>query len=139
MPRVKTYASKQIIITFGPHTVTGYAEDSFVTIDQNGEGTTKVVGCDGEVARSLSPDKTHTVKVSLLQTSDSNKFFNKVRKLDMETGDGIFPLMITDLRGGLLFQASEAWITKDPTRTYGKTTQNREWQIDTGDAELNDD
>lgn len=136
MPKVKTYSSKQVIVTFGAHTVTGYAEDSFVTIEQSGEGTTKVVGCDGEVARSLSPDKTHQVKISLLQTSDSNKYFNKIRRLDVETGEGVMPLMITDLRGGMLFQAPEAWILKDPSRAYGKATQNREWTFDTGSAEL---
>lgn len=139
MPRVKTYSSKQIIIAFGPHTITGYADDSFVTIDQNGDGTTKVVGCDGEVARSLSPDKTHQVKISLLQTSNSNKYLNKIRKLDVETGEGVMPLMITDLRGNTMFHAPEAWITKDPSRGYGKATTNREWIFDTGEADISDD
>lgn len=43
---VKTYNPKEINIAFGSHIVTGYAEDSFVSIEPSGDGTTKKVGAD---------------------------------------------------------------------------------------------
>ena len=69
--KVKTYNPKEVLIALGSHIVTGYAEDSFVSIDPSGDGTTKKTGCDGEVTRSISPDKSYTVKVTLDQMSDS--------------------------------------------------------------------
>lgn len=136
---VKTYNSKEVVMAVGPHIVSGYADDSFVTIEESGEGTTKVVGCDGEVARSIDPDNTYKVKFSVLQTSDSNKYFQQLLNLDQKTGNGIVPIIIKDLRGGLLFQADQAWPVKAPSRVFGKGNQNREWEFDTAGAELTEE
>ena len=35
---MRTYNSKKVTIACGSHIVTGYAEDSFVTIDETGDG-----------------------------------------------------------------------------------------------------
>lgn len=50
--KVKTYNPKEVNIAIGTHIVTGYAEDSFVSIEPSGDGTTKKIGADGEVTRS---------------------------------------------------------------------------------------
>lgn len=134
--KVKTYDPRKVIVTWGAHVVTGYADDSFVTVEAAGEGITSVVGCDGEVARSMDPNKTSSVKISLMQTSSSNQYFNKMHKMDDLTGMAMFPLTITDLRGGVLFFAPEAWINKQAPITYGKATGNREWEFSTGDSEF---
>lgn len=97
MSNVKTYNPKEVTIAWGNHIVTGYADDSFVTIDPGGDGITKKVGCDGEIARSITPDDTAIVKISLLQTSDSNKYFQEGHNYDRKTGDGLAPLLIKDL------------------------------------------
>lgn len=129
---VTTYNPKEIVITLGVHIVTGIADDSFVTIDPNGDGITKKVGCDGEVVRSISPDDTSIVKVVVFQTSPTNSFLNEKLKLDRETGDGMFPILIKDLKGGLKFSAQQAWVSKPPSRGYGKEASTREWEIHTG-------
>ena len=69
--RVKTYNPKEITISLGTHIVTGYGEDSFVTIEANTDGITKKVGCDGEVVRSISPDHTYNISLTLLMTTGS--------------------------------------------------------------------
>ena len=74
--KIKTYNPKEVVISAGPHIVTGIADDSFVTIEANGDGITKKVGCDGEIVRAVSPDGTYKVKIALLQTSDSNTYFS---------------------------------------------------------------
>lgn len=134
MSTVKTYNPKEVTIALGNHIVTGYADDSFITIDPNGGGITKKVGCDGEVVRSIDPDKTSIVKVVLLQTSDTNSFLQQKYNLDQETGDGMFPILAKDLKGGLVFSAEQAWAVKPTSRTYGKESQNREWEIHTGES-----
>ena len=57
--KIKTYNPKEVIVTCGTHIVTGYADDSFISIEPNGDGITKKTGCDGEIARSISPDNTY--------------------------------------------------------------------------------
>ena len=68
MGKVSTYSPKQVTVALGNHIVSGYAEDSFVSIEPSGDGITKKVGCDGEIVRSVSPDDTFTVKLTVLQT-----------------------------------------------------------------------
>ena len=50
----------------------------------------------------------------------------------------MFPLLIKDLKGGLVFSTEAAWCTKKAPVTRGKESNNREWEIDTGDATLNE-
>lgn len=136
MPKVKTYNPKEVIVTLGVHIVTGYADDSFVTIDPNGDGITKKVGCDGEIVRSISPDNTYTVKISLLQSSKTNSFLQKRFNKDQKDGNGMFPILVHDLKGGLLFSSEAAWVAKVASRGFGKEANNREWEIHTSAAEM---
>ncbi len=138
MGKVKTYNPKEVMMALGTHIPSGYAEDSFITIDPNGDGITKKVGCDGEIVRSVSPDDTYIVKLSVLQTSDTNAFLQQKFNQDRETGDGIFPILIKDLKGGLVFSTDAAWVAKPASRGFGKEAANREWEIHTGSAILNE-
>ena len=137
MGQVKTYNAKEVTIACGSHLVTGLADDSFVSMESGGDGITYRCGCDGEIARAVSPNNTLLIKVTLLQTSDSNSFFQKQHNIDMSPGgDGTFPIMVKDMRGGLLAQADQAWVTKPATRVRGKESNNNEWEIQTGEATM---
>lgn len=133
---VKTYNCKEVTIALGAHIVTGTADDSFVTIESNGDGVSKTVGCDGEITRAIDPDDSYKVKLSLLQTSSSNSFLQNRYQQDKATGDGMFPILIKDLKGGLVFSSDSAWVVKPPSRVYGKKGNNREWELDTGEGTL---
>lgn len=135
---VRTYDPKQVTVALGSHIITGYADDSFIEISPSGDGITKKVGCDGEVERAVTPDDTYSVKLTLLQTSPSNSFLQERYKYDRQTGDGMLPLLIKDLRGGLVFSSENAWVTKDVTRVRGKEGNNNAWEIDTGNGELSE-
>nr|DAG40808.1 MAG TPA: Protein of unknown function (DUF3277) [Caudoviricetes sp.] len=136
--KIKTYNPKEVTIAAGSHIVTGFADDTFISIEANGDGITKKVGCDGEIVRAVSPDNTFKVNITLLQTSDSNAFFSEMCDKDLDTGDGMFPLLIKDLKGGLVFSTEAAWCMKKAAVTRGKETNNREWELDTGDAVFNE-
>ncbi len=136
MSAIKTYNSRQVIIALGSHTASGLADDSFVTIEEKGEGVLSKTGCDGEVSRAIDPCEQYTVKLAFLQMSDTNKFLQSKYQLDKSTGDGLFPILIKDLKGGVLFSADAAWVQKQPSRVWGKDTNNREWTIETGPATL---
>ena len=136
--KIKTYNPKEVTIALGTHIGSGYADDSFITIDPNGDGITKKVGCDGEIVRSISPDDTYIVKFVVLQTSDTNAFLQEKYNQDQKTGDGMFPLLIKDLKGGMVFSTDAAWAAKPASRGYGKESSNREWELHTGSGTLNE-
>lgn len=133
---IKTYNCKEVTTSLGSQIVTGYADDSFITIDSNGDGVTKKVGCDGEIVRSISPDDTYIVKLALLQTSETNSFLQEKYNEDISTGDALFAILIQDLKGGMVFSADACWVAKPPSRGYGKESNNREWELHTGSATL---
>lgn len=136
MGAIKTYNAKEVNVALGTHIVTGFADDSFVTIDPNGGGITKKVGCDGEIVRSIDPDDTYIIKLSLLQTSATNSYLQGRVDQDRKNGDGMFPIIVKDLKGGMVFSSDSAWVVKTASRGFGKEAGNREWEIHTGSGTL---
>lgn len=136
MGKIATYNPKKVTISLGNHIVTGFADDSFVTIDPNGDGVTKKVGCDGEIVRSISPDDTYIVKLSVLQTSPTNSWLQRMFAADVENGTGMFPILVKDLSGSTVFKAAQAWPAKPASRGFGKESSNREWELHTGSGTL---
>ena len=109
-----------------------------VTVEPLGDGVTSKSGCDGEVARAVDPNEQYSVKITLLQTSSSNAFLQAQYNADKTNGDGAFPILIKDLKGNFVFSADAAWVVKPPSRAYGKETNNREWELQTGQATVNE-
>ena len=131
---VKTYDPKKVLISLGSHSVSGYSDGTFISIEPHGEGVTKKVGADGEVVRSIDPDETATVTITLLQSSPTVPFCQQQYNKDRATGEGLFPVLIKDLKGGLVFAAEEAWIVNTPSREFGKEDSDREIEIACGDS-----
>ena len=94
MASVKTYNSRLVTVALGTHSVTGFADDSFITVEPLGDGVTSKSGCDGEVARAVDPNEQYSVKITLLQTSSSNAFLQAQYNADKTNGDGAFPILI---------------------------------------------
>lgn len=124
-----TYNSKKVTIALGSHIVTGYAPDSFITIDETGDGTTSEAGADGEVSRSVSPDPRSTIKLTLQQHSPTHKWLLKKYKQDKVDGKGSFPFLMKDLTGSDVFSASDAWPNKKPSFARGKAAGTVEWEL----------
>ena len=49
MASVKTYNSRLVTVALGTHSVTGFADDSFITVEPLGDGVTSKSGCDTSV------------------------------------------------------------------------------------------
>ena len=128
-PRVTTYNPKKITVSIGNHIVSGFADDSFISIEYNGDGVQDNTGADGEVVRSIDPSMSYTIKLSVQQNSRTNAFLNKMFKKDQQSGGGDFPVNIKDLLGKEQFKASVAWATKPANWGRGKSQTNREWEI----------
>jgi len=131
---LKTYDPKKVLISLGSHPVSGYSDGTFVSIEASGDGITKKTGCDGEVVRSIDPDGSAKITLTVLQTSPTVAFCQQQYDRDRVTGEGTFPVLVKDMKGGLIFAAQDAWVVKPPNREFGKETNDREIEIDCGEA-----
>ena len=133
---LQTYDPKKVIVSLGHHIVTGISDGTFLSIEGMGDGVTSKTGCDGEKVRSLDPDESVKITLTLLQNSPTVGFCQKQYDKDKVTGEGFFPLLIKDLKGGLICSANHAWVVKPPNREFGKEVQDREIEIETGRATM---
>ena len=133
-----TYNFNQVSVALGNHIVSGYGEGDVITIAPSGEGTTKRVGADGEVVRSISTDKTNTVTFTLLKGSQTSVYLNNQFEMDQRTGDGMFPILIKDNKGGTKFSSSHAWVSQKAEVTIGATAGDTAWTLHTAAADAHD-
>lgn len=130
---VRTYDPARVIVTVAAATLSGFAEDTFIGIEEIGDGVTSTSGADGEVARAMSSDRRCRVTITLQQTSAGNDVLSALLAADrLSGGGGIFPIAVTDLRGRTVFNSSEAWVVKNPNAEFGAEVGEREWTIETG-------
>ena len=126
---VKTYNPKKVTCSLGRHIVSGYADDSMITVEFAGYGTSYVAGADGEIVRSIDPTEIFKLKLAVQQTSSTNAYLQKMFDKDRKDGSGTFSVNINDLLGKEKFTGDVAWVTKPASFVRGKTQNNREWEI----------
>lgn len=133
---VRTYNPDEVVISLGKHIVTGYAEDSFITVEPLGDGITSKSGCDGEIVRSIDPNNRYTVKLVVQYGSPTNRFLLNRLKIDKKNGRGTFPVLVKDLMGNEVFKTNVAWVTKPASFAKGKEAANKEWTLETGQSSM---
>lgn len=136
MAKVATYNPKKVTTSLGNHIVSGFADDSFISIEAQGDGTSFVVGADGEIVRSIDPSNAYLLKLTLLQSSSTNSYLQTMYDKDKKDGSGTFSVNVNDLLGEEKFTGGVAWVTKPSTWARGKTQTNREWEIAVGEGEF---
>lgn len=129
MASLATYDPSKVYIIIGGVPLSGYADGTFVTIDEMSDGVMSQAGADGEVARSMSTDRRVEVTITLQQTSLSNAILSGLYIADKISGAGIIPILVEDLTGGTEFAAGQAWINKQASRGYSKGIETREWKM----------
>ena len=135
---VHSYNPKKVTCALGNHIVTGFADDSMISVEYNGDGTSHVQGADGEIVRSIDPSTVYSVKITLQQTSETNEFLQRQYEEDKAYGSGMFNIIIKDLWGGDQFTAPNAWVVKPASFVRGKTQQNKEWELMCADGVISE-
>lgn len=128
------YDPRKIKVFFNGSKIDGFSEDSNVTITPNGDGTKTQVGCDGEVMVSIDVDNTFTIKLSLMQTSESNDILSASYKNFRENGM-LSRIYVKDDMGTTVFSSSKAAVKKYPETSFKKDGTAREWEIVTMQAD----
>lgn len=132
----RTYNSKQVYITYGPHILTEPAPGDFCSIVKDEDDWSLQIGAHGEGARSASNNNSYTITVTLMQTSPSNVVLSSLAKLDKISAKSALPLMIKDASGGTIAAAASAWIQKVPDVGFGVEAGTREWVFRTDNMEV---
>jgi hypothetical protein len=133
MGAVKNYDPAEVQVVFAGIKIGGFADGTFVTVARDNPSFNSIVGSDGEGARAKSNDRSATVTVTLVQTSDSNDALSAAMNLDELSGDGVGALMIKDNSGRTLVQAETAWLEKPADLEFAREITNREWSIKTNE------
>lgn len=123
-----------IVISKGDftHTVTGYADGSFVSMNRLVPSSTPYVGVgsnsSGRVKRKVT---SMTVDITLHQYSPSNTVLQQLQIADANTtnNDWVFNAMLKDPSGMTVASTNSAIIASPPTVDFSSETSTRTWQI----------
>ena len=129
-----TYDASKLVMVFAGIPITGFADGTFVSIDNNEEAFSLMVGSDGDACRSKSNNFSARITFTLGQWSASNNLLSALHTLDVEgVTEGIGPMLVKDLSGTSIFACEKAWIVKAPVAAFGREADNREWVLETND------
>jgi len=130
---LKIYSANEVSVIFALIPLdSGRGDDEFVSISKAEDSYAYKAGVDGEGTRSENLNSLHTVKLTLMASSDANQKLSLIHSGDLliEGGLGVAPLLIRDKQGTSIFACAETWIRKMPDRKYGKEIGTVEWEID---------
>lgn len=127
---MKTYDPAKVLFSFGGQLITGYAPDTFLRVERNEDGFSLVVGPGGEGARAKNNNKSGTITLTLMATSQANDLLSAIAAADDLAGTGAAPAFLKELNGTTLASAQNAWVKKLPTIERGAEVSTVEWVIE---------
>lgn len=130
---LRTYDPAAVSVIFAGIPISGYADGTFVSVEQSEDSFALTVGTDGDACRSKTNNRSARVTLTLLQSSQVNDLLSAVHNLDRlsPNGDGIAPFLMKDNTGTTICAAEKAYIVKPATVSYGREVESREWVIET--------
>ena len=126
MSKVFTYSPKEVQLTFGGYTVTGWQS---ISIARSVDAYKPIRGIRGKHTRVKNADTSCMITLPLLQTSMSNDVLSRIHELDIANGTGRIELTLSDLKGTSVFNSVEAYIVGYPEVTYSGEFEYRQWRI----------
>ncbi len=128
---MKEYDPDQLDIIFSLVPLSGFGPDTMIELSEDGPRFTTVVGVDGDVTRTKVRGVLGKIKVSLMQSSQSNAVLSGIHALDTKTpgGAGVGPFLFRDRNGVSVFAAEKCWIDGMPTAGKGKAAGTNVWSF----------
>jgi hypothetical protein len=130
-----TYSPEDLIITisnaFFSHSITGYADGTFVNVTRLVPPSTLYTGSDNTNARVVRANKGSTITITLHQASESNDILSQALIMDESTRDGTwcFNILVKDGTGRSLYFSPQAFIATNPEASFGAEIGTRAWDI----------
>jgi hypothetical protein len=115
----------------GAHQVNAYADgDDVISVARREDSASDEVGCDGEMVVSVSTNRSGTLKIKTLQTSDTNAYLSRASAL-FEAGQlpggisGLFQDANRQDVGSMIF----GYPKKPADFVRGRKANSPEWEI----------
>ena len=129
---VSTWDFSKLVVSWSGVVITGFAEAVTISPDGGDDTAKKTVGSDGrETVVVYTNDTSGSVTMSLMASAVTNSTLSA-----LAAAKTIGPLLIKDLNGTTVLQATAAWVAKRPETVFGKELSPREWRIDYADGNL---
>ena len=119
------YDAKDVTVIRNGRIITGFADGDAITIGQNEEAFSTLVGIQGDVSQSNSNDKTGFCTLVLKATSPANQEL----KADFNRGDNTPLQVINANSGGGTSGGTEARIKKLPEESFSNEEGTREYEF----------
>jgi hypothetical protein len=121
------------MIIAGGVPISGFADGTFLSVENNEDAYSLQVGTDGEAPRSRTNNNSARFTITLQQGSLGNAILSGLHTADKLApgGVGCFPVLVKDLGGTSLYACEKAWIVKRPGAEFGRESGSREWIIET--------
>lgn len=130
-----SYSPEDVIVIlsneFFSHSITGYADGTFINISRQVPPSTLYSGSDNTNARVIRANKGSTVALTLHQAAESNDILSQALIMDEATRDGswCFSLLIKDGTGRSLYYSPQAFVSNSPDASFGSEIDTREWTL----------
>ncbi len=113
------------------HIVSGFSEDSIVSIERNSDTFELYTGADDTNTRIYKANTSATLTLPLQQTSNSNDILSQlyINDKNSRNSSGLFSITVKDNSGRSTYFSAEAYIAVVPSSEFGNSMQTREWQI----------
>lgn len=130
-----TYNFNDVSLIVGIRQIKGFEDGSEITVERDEDSFTKKVGVGGEVTRSRTNNSSGKITFSLDQFSELNQYLTNIMNLDERTGTGVIPVKLVDKSNphNEIAIATQAWIMKPSSKSFGRESGPREWVIDCAD------
>ena len=127
---MKTYSFLNTIVLVNGVEITGWAEgDDVIKVNRLNDSSSHVIGADGEMAVSLSADRSGEFVMSLQQTAESNAYLSG---LINAAENGLFvPVycQFKDTEGNDLASGTQGYLPKPADMARGTGINGQEWRV----------
>lgn len=130
-----TYSPESVIVVISndkfSHTISGYADGTFLSISRVVDHATMYTGADASNARVVRAVKNCDITLTLHQASESNDVLSQLLILDEQSRDGtdVFAITIKDMSGRTVASSPAAFIGTSPDVAFGVDLAEHDWMI----------
>lgn len=128
---VLTFNPENVVVLLGGIPLKGFGPETFIKIAYNEDSVALKVGNDGAAIRSLNPNRSATIELTVLEGSLADLELNALWLADRASGAGAVPFAVNDPASGTSHAAETAWVKKPPETSYGKSPDDKTWILET--------
>lgn len=123
------YDPKKVFASYGLIPLGDFAPGTYIEAVPNKDDFRTVGGSDGSVDFIKNIGITYTIKMLIMQTSQTNTFLSASRLADVTGNVGVLPLLLKDNspNGTTVLFMPRARIIRPPSLNLADTTTPREW------------